>query len=363
MSSSLSAVRPNGHTRRTRIVCIGDTHNRAVKLPEGDVLIHAGDLTNQGSYSESIGFYTTHGPSFHNQEHQDPAKCLSLFQSSRSLIYLQHESATIKLTSTDGPGTEFTIFGSPYSPQYGNWAFMYPRSPQDPMAPEANGTDDREKANAAELWSAIPTDIDILVTHTPALSHCDDDCGCWELRNTLAKVRPRLHVCGHVHQARGSQRVRWDIGAGNGAAAELAVEMWEDPNPDPRSAKMSLVDLTARGGKRPLDFDLEDPGLSSNSAPDHTSSQPRLERQPQAGAEPQPGSCDPTGRAGSPSLDPGPSVCGEQSINPLAEANRAGRRETCVVNCAIMTTGWPHKGAKQLNKPIVVDIDLPVWRR
>lgn len=39
-------------TRRTRIVCISDTHNSAVKLPKGDVLIHAGDLTNQGSYSE-----------------------------------------------------------------------------------------------------------------------------------------------------------------------------------------------------------------------------------------------------------------------------------------------------------------------
>ena len=38
--------------RRTRIVCISDTHNCTVKLPEGDVLIHAGDLTNQGSYSE-----------------------------------------------------------------------------------------------------------------------------------------------------------------------------------------------------------------------------------------------------------------------------------------------------------------------
>ena len=40
-------------TRRTRIVCISDTHNCAeVKIPKGDVLIHAGDLTNQGSYSE-----------------------------------------------------------------------------------------------------------------------------------------------------------------------------------------------------------------------------------------------------------------------------------------------------------------------
>lgn len=39
-------------TKRTRFVCISDTHNSTVKLPKGDVLIHAGDLTNQGSYSE-----------------------------------------------------------------------------------------------------------------------------------------------------------------------------------------------------------------------------------------------------------------------------------------------------------------------
>jgi 3',5'-cyclic AMP phosphodiesterase CpdA len=38
--------------RKTRIVCISDTHNQTPKLPKGDVLIHAGDLTNQGSYSE-----------------------------------------------------------------------------------------------------------------------------------------------------------------------------------------------------------------------------------------------------------------------------------------------------------------------
>lgn len=42
--------------RRTRFVCISDTHNSfpgaGFKLPPGDVLIHAGDLTNQGSYAE-----------------------------------------------------------------------------------------------------------------------------------------------------------------------------------------------------------------------------------------------------------------------------------------------------------------------
>lgn len=43
--------------RRTRFVCVSDTHNASpsngsFKLPKGDVLIHAGDLTNQGSISE-----------------------------------------------------------------------------------------------------------------------------------------------------------------------------------------------------------------------------------------------------------------------------------------------------------------------
>ena len=43
--------------RKTRFVCLSDTHNAsplngAFKLPKGDVLVHAGDLTNQGSLSE-----------------------------------------------------------------------------------------------------------------------------------------------------------------------------------------------------------------------------------------------------------------------------------------------------------------------
>lgn len=43
---------PPTRTRRTRFVCVSDTHNTTVKLPKGDVLIHAGDLTNQGGFSE-----------------------------------------------------------------------------------------------------------------------------------------------------------------------------------------------------------------------------------------------------------------------------------------------------------------------
>jgi predicted phosphodiesterase len=42
----------SSHRRKTRIVCVSDTHNQTPSLPRGDVLIHAGDLTNQGSFTE-----------------------------------------------------------------------------------------------------------------------------------------------------------------------------------------------------------------------------------------------------------------------------------------------------------------------
>ncbi|KAK3297207.1 Metallo-dependent phosphatase-like protein [Chaetomium fimeti] len=388
--STSSTARP---TRRTRIVCISDTHNSTVKLPKGDVLIHAGDLTNQGSYSElskavqwlekadfeakiviagnhditlDRDFYSKHGSSFHNQTPQDPAECLSLFTSSSTITYLQNESATVRLASPNGPGTEFTIFGSPYSPRYGTWAFMYPRSSGE--EPESSG----QANTAAELWAAIPPTTDILVTHTPPYSHCDDACGCEELRKTLAKVRPRLHVCGHVHQGRGAERVRWntdDLAAEDEAvaAAEASVEAWEDPHPDPSSAKISLVDLTARGGKRPLDF-------HNAARPVGDTSDRRLpdpaQRVPCASSHPGPGGQDrvvgpgdPVVRIGNPDSAPehGGAVISESTGQPVA-MDRTGRRETCIVNCAIVATGWPHTGGKRFNKPIVVDLDLPVWR-
>ncbi len=46
-----------------------------------------------------------------------------------------------------------------------------------------------------------------------------------------------------------------------------------------------------------------------------------------------------------------------------ALSERMTRRETCVINAAIMASSWPHStnNVKRYNKPIVVDIDLPTW--
>lgn len=55
--SSHLALNPPAYRKKVRIVCVSDTHNSSpldgqFKVPPGDVLIHAGDMTNQGSHSE-----------------------------------------------------------------------------------------------------------------------------------------------------------------------------------------------------------------------------------------------------------------------------------------------------------------------
>ncbi|KAL2256384.1 hypothetical protein VTK26DRAFT_1752 [Humicola hyalothermophila] len=396
-TSAVSTPTPRS-TRRTRIVCIGDTHNSTPKLPKGDVLIHAGDLTNQGSYSEisktiqwleradfeakiviagnhdislDPDFYSKHGPSFRNYDPQDPERSQSLLASSPTITYLQHGSATVRLSDPKGPATEFTVFGSPYSPEYRLWAFNYRRSNRGPDDSETHNAA-MTSLSAADLWAAVPEDIDILVTHTPPHGHCDDAHGCPDLQKTLAKVRPRLHVCGHIHQGRGAERVRWDtddLDPEQNVAREAAVEQWQDPNPDPASPKISLIDLTARGGKRPLDF--HDPAPPTEAVDGGSCLSDPSRRVPCSPCVSEPESQDRAGLKDSARGDDTTSICqapdwgtdsGANSRRQPRSVCRQGRRETCVVNCAIAATAWPHIGGKRFNKPIVVDVDLPVWR-
>ncbi|KAH8756666.1 calcineurin-like phosphoesterase [Diaporthe sp. PMI_573] len=374
--------------RRTRLVCVSDTHNQTLKLPKGDVLIHAGDLTNQGSFSElsktvqwlekadfeakiviagnhdvtlDESFYAEYGFYFHNQSPQSPDACLALLTSSPSITYLNHSSATVVLDRDPTLKTSFTVFGSPYSPKDGMWAFGYDRASAD----TANTSNSKLSGEApslplpksGDLWSAIPLDTDVVITHTPPHTHCDEAVskrraqGCEELRRALWRVRPKLAVCGHVHEGRGAERVRWDIQGASGAPyTELGVERWEDPSAGPNNNKMSLVDLTSRGGRRPLDNDGSAVGHGGSAS----------QGQGQGGA------CehfaDETATAlpgfGTRGVGGNPDVsvrCDREAL-----CGRMGRRETCVINCAIAATNWPHRGGKKFNKPIVVDLDLPI---
>lgn len=346
-------------------------------------------MTHLGNHDITLdeAFYAQHGLYFHNQEPQDQQKCQDLLEHSSSIIYLKHESAHIKLQSPSGPQTHFTIFGSPYSPAKGLWAFGY--NPE-----EAQG-----------LWEQIPLDMDIVVTHTPPKYHCDEAkerraLGCEILRNQLWRIRPRLLVCGHVHESRGSEIVRWGLLASNIKYKEDGTDRWIDPGRD--NKKMSHIDLTPNGGNLfendgstskdiPEDFKPTSPTRITTSALPVSYSLPQTPYPNAHGKRKHFDLLDSSINPSEISLlntvaavsgfttnietlgaaeSLPPATRGQGGIPPSfradleALAGRMGRKETCIVNAAIMASSWPHKkgGRKLLNKPIVVDVDLPVWK-
>jgi Icc-related predicted phosphoesterase len=175
-----------------RVVCISDTHNRLHKLavPPGDLLIHAGDLTGQGSLDEIAREHRAIAALPHRYKviiagnhdfgfERAPAEARALITSA---IYLQDESVTIE---------GLRIYGSPWQPWFWDWAFNWPRGKS--MKP---------------IWDKIPEGTDILVTHGPPLGHgdrCVDGnlAGCPDLLDAIRRVKPRYHIFGHIHEGYG----------------------------------------------------------------------------------------------------------------------------------------------------------------
>ncbi|POS78646.1 metallophosphoesterase domain-containing protein [Diaporthe helianthi] len=182
------------------VVCISDTHNSQAPLPDGQVLIHAGDLTQSGTLPELQAAldWLKAQPHAHKiviaGNHDtilDPSRDLG-YERARldweDIIYLCDESVTIRCSN----GRRLHIYGSPLSPRHGNWAFQYPRS--------------------EDMWAGkVPEGVDILITHGPPLGHLDlMRLGCSHLLRELWRTRPLLHVFGHVHEGYGQEWLGFD---------------------------------------------------------------------------------------------------------------------------------------------------------
>ena len=97
----------------------------------------------------------------------------------------------------ENSGTEIAglkIWGSPVQPEFNNWAFNVARG-----------------AAIRRYWEMIPLDTDILVTHGPPFgmldqsNHSSDHLGCEELAVVVEKIKPRLHIFGHIHGGHGDE--------------------------------------------------------------------------------------------------------------------------------------------------------------
>lgn len=179
-----------------KIVCLSDTHNcnQQIVVPDGDILLHAGDATINGTVGEIKNF---------NQWFSDLPHKIKIFVAGNhdwlfernnsyarqildsSIIYLQDSSVEIE---------GLKIYGSPWQPRFFDWAFNLNRG-----------------AELAEKWKMIPLETNILITHGPPNGILDEvprkywveNTGCEELRKrveTLAEFgNLKLHLFGHIH--------------------------------------------------------------------------------------------------------------------------------------------------------------------
>lgn len=181
-----------------KIVSISDTHekHRQLIIPECDILIHSGDCTNRGSLLKLYDFCTWIA--------QQPAR-------HKVLVYGNHElgfsSGSKRQEAVDTPkqfGINYLenseividgikIYGSPITPFYFDWEWNVNRG-----------------SEIAKVWSQIPNDTNILITHGPPHGILDlveeDFCetdqhqGCEELRKKVDQLSNlKLHVFGHLH--------------------------------------------------------------------------------------------------------------------------------------------------------------------
>lgn len=71
--------------------------------------------------------------------------------------------------------------------------------------------DPRRGPELAAKWALVPETTDVLVTHGPPFGVLDrtwlgEDVGCADLEAALVRIRPRLHLFGHIHEAYGVVR-------------------------------------------------------------------------------------------------------------------------------------------------------------
>ena len=183
-----------------KITFISDTHCKHPEitddLPGGDLLIHAGDFTSVGNLFE-IQQFAGWFSSLDNYTHKvyiagnhdvgfevRPDIVHNALLPYTGITYLQDSSVEIE-------GVK--IYGSPHTPFFYDWAFNIPRNSDE----------------IATKWDLIPDDVDIVITHGPAYGFLDrvegdfQPLGCERLTPRLMNVKPKIHVCGHIHTGYG----------------------------------------------------------------------------------------------------------------------------------------------------------------
>jgi Icc-related predicted phosphoesterase len=185
-----------------KIVFISDTHNKHKHLTSkgmgnilgsGDYLIHAGDCTSMGSKNEITQFLEW----FSNTDFKHKIFIAGNhdfgFEQQTDIAQEYKDMGVIYLFDNDVTIDGIKFYGSPWQPEFHNWAFNLPRGEE-----------------LSQKWGQIPNDVDVLITHGPAYGILDyapigGHVGCEELYRKIVEVKPKIHVCGHIHDGYGQK--------------------------------------------------------------------------------------------------------------------------------------------------------------
>lgn len=186
-----------------KIFCLSDTHGYHRKLeplPEADVVVHSGDFSHLGN--------VWHTEDFLDWFRSLPIRHKVLIAGNHDIEFYQNwqlsQAGENKKLPFDLEGIHYLMddcvvldgikfYGSPWQPEFCDMAFNLPR-----------GGFELEQA-----WSNIPSDTQVLLTHTPPSGILDQTrsgfhAGCEHLAFRILQLSHlKLHVFGHIHEAAG----------------------------------------------------------------------------------------------------------------------------------------------------------------
>jgi Icc-related predicted phosphoesterase len=187
--------------KKVRIVAISDTHGKHShlgKLPYGDILIHAGDFSLGDNFIDYINFFDWLAAQPHKHKIVIAGNHDVLMEKANlSDVASMIPSGVVYLNDSGYEAEGIKFWGSPVQPRFYDWAFNRDRG-----------------EDIQRHWNLIPEGTDVLITHGPAKFRQDEtfdvadsgrivNVGCENLAQTIKKINPILHVCGHVHRGRG----------------------------------------------------------------------------------------------------------------------------------------------------------------
>ena len=189
--------------KKLQIVALSDSHNatKRVEIPDGDILIHAGDFSFQGKSLEIQDFIEW----LKDQPHKHKLWIagnhewgIEDYPSNANVIDNEPNSTYIHDKVIEIEGLKF--LGCNFTPEFNNWAF--------------NLTERQSKI----YWENAP-EADVVVCHGPPYGILDSvtpeykhhrPLGCIHFKNYLERVKPKVAIFGHIHGGFGHETIKWN---------------------------------------------------------------------------------------------------------------------------------------------------------